>query len=260
MTEEPQKVGGQARTGRAEAPAPPRACVLLVEDNSMTGDVLVAGLAAHGYAVEIAPTLRRARRRLGEDRFDVVLLDIRLPDGSGLELLNEIRADSALPVIVVSGADSLADRVAGFDAGADDYVVKPLYPLELARRLDAVLRRAGPPAAEMIAGPDGLMLNVGNLEVTLRGHSVRLTRSEAGLLRALLERPGVALPSDDLSRRIWNYESAGDPNFIQQHISRLRRKLRSIGAEDVITTIYGVGYAIGDPEPGQAADPERGPA
>lgn len=237
-----------------------RARVLLVEDNPLTGGVLVAGLATHGYEVELAPTLRRARARLQAVRFDLVLLDVRLPDGSGLELCAELRAHGDIPVVIVSGADTLPERIAGFDAGADDYVVKPLYPLELARRLDAVLRRAGAARSELVPGPAGLTLDLGALEVRRGEQRVRLTRSEAGLLRVLLERPGVAIGAHELSHRIWDYEAVGDPNFIQQHISRLRRKLRAVGVDHVIQTVYGVGYAVATPRTGTAGSPDGGSA
>lgn len=229
----------------ASRPAAARARVLVVEDHPLTGVTIQSALAADGFDVDLAATVQRGRARFEALAPDLAILDVHLPDGSGLDLCVHIRQTSNVPVIVVSGADSLEERIAGFDAGADDYVVKPVHVAELSKRVEAVLRRAGLRQTEyVVAGPLGVLLHVGSGEVEREGRRVRVTRSEVGILRALFGQPGVPVHPDDLSRLVWGYTAAADPNFIQQHISRLRRKLREVEAGDLIQTTYGVGYAV----------------
>lgn len=221
--------------------------VLLVEDDAATADVIAAGLALYGHTVEVVSTLRQARRFLkSSDPIDLVLVDVGLPDGSGLDLCVELCARDQLPVIVVSSAGTAEERIRGFDVGADDYVVKPVNVLELARRVEAVLRRSGFRAVDsLVEDPSGLDLDVRRGEATFQGQLVSLTRSETGILRVLLEQPGQAVPLDEICQRVWNYQALGDANFVHQHLSRLRRKLRLIGfSDEAIRTIYGVGYAF----------------
>lgn len=249
MTDTPH----HARLGALNAPLPARtqsdpARVLVVEDEQDVGELMVAGLQRHGHSATLVSNAADAWTRLAHGDVDLVILDVRLPGESGLDLSRRIRAASDLPVIMVSGAGALADRVAGFDAGADDYVVKPVHHAELGRRVDAVLRRARRAVPQSVAGPHGLALDVRTSEAVLGSRRVRLTRSEAGLLGALFEHAGSAVTAEDLCREVWGYEALADPNFLQQHISRLRRKLRSLGIEyEVIRTVYGVGYLV-DPE------------
>lgn len=225
----------------------PRARLLIVEDHTHTGEVLQEGLRASGYHAEWVTSLRRARQELRTQRWDLVITDVRLPDGSGLELCSELRSSAETPVIVVSAADTVQDRVAGFEAGADDYVVKPMHLAELRKRVEAVLRRARPrQEAGILTGPGRMRLNTSSGDVTVDGATTRLTRSELGILTALLEQPGLARSAEELCRLVWNYEVVADANFIQQHVSRLRRKLATIGAGGAIRTVYGMGYAVMD--------------
>ncbi|MDO9453058.1 MAG: response regulator transcription factor [Stagnimonas sp.] len=225
--------------------APPRARILVVEDHPLTGPAIQQALAMDGFEVELAGTLARARARFEAGTPDIVILDVHLPDGSGLSLCSHFRQTTSVPIIVVSGADTVEDRIAGFDAGADDYVVKPIHIAELSRRVDAVLRRAGVrPAEAVLYGSGGMELHLDSGEARRGGASVRITRSEVGILRALLIRNGVPVQPDDLCREVWGYSALADANFIQQHVSRLRRKLHKIDAGDLIQTAYGVGYVI----------------
>ena len=226
------------------AGSPPRARILVVEDQAQTGEVLHGALEAAGYEAQWATNVRRARQLLSTEAFDLVLTDIRLPDGSGLDICYEIRTSSRTPVIVVSSADTPRDRIAGFEAGADDYVVKPFHLFELRKRIEAVLRRTGARQVEAVEAPGGMKLHLGVGEVEFGGRRARLTRSEVGILQTLLEQPGRAYSAADLSGRVWGYETVPDANFVQQHISRLRRKLATVGVEGLIETVYGMGYAI----------------
>ena len=222
----------------------PRARILVIEDQAQTGEVLHGALEAAGYDTEWATNIRRARQLLGAGAFDLVLTDVRLPDGSGLDICYEIRTSSRTPVIVVSSADTPRDRIAGFEAGADDYVVKPFHLFELRKRIEAVLRRSGGRQVDSVDAPGGMKLHLGVGEVEFGGQRARLTRSEVGILQTLLEQPGRAYSAADLSGRVWGYETVPDANFVQQHISRLRRKLATVGVEGLIETVYGMGYAI----------------
>jgi DNA-binding response OmpR family regulator len=223
----------------------PRARILVVEDHPLTGPAIQQALVQDGFEVELAGTLARARKRFEAATPDIVILDVHLPDGSGLSLCSEFRRTTNVPIIVVSGADTVDERIAGFDAGADDYVVKPVHTAELSRRVDAVLRRAAVQRAETVLfGPDGMELHPDRGEARRGDISVRVTRSEVGILRALLTRNGVPVQPEDLCREVWGYAAIADANFIQQHVSRLRRKLRSIDAGELIQTAYGVGYLI----------------
>ncbi len=245
----PQAPAGNTPPGalvqRGAAPARP-AHLLLVEDEPHARDVLLSELTAAGHRLSTARSLREARHRLAEAAFDLVILDVGLPDGSGLDLCAEVRRTSEVPVLIVSAAGTPEERIAGFDAGADDYLPKPLHPVELARRVTALLRRANYQATDsLITGAYGLTLDVRLGLARYDGQEAALTRSETGLLRLLIERAGTAVPAEELSRRVWNYESLGESNFLHQHISRLRRKLRATGyPTDAIHTVYGVGYSM----------------
>jgi len=235
----------------AGQPLPTR--ILVIEDQAQTGEVLNGALQAAGYETRWAKGARRARLLLETEEFDLVLADVRLPDGSGLDLCSELRSRSQTPVILVSSAGTPQDRIAGFEAGADDYVVKPFHLFELRKRIEAVLRRTGSRRQEVLEGPRGLRLHLGTGEVEYRGERLRLTRSEVGLLQALIQQPDRAHSPAELSGRVWGYESVPDANFVQQHISRLRRKLARLGADGMIETVYGMGYSV----PVRASEPHR---
>jgi DNA-binding response OmpR family regulator len=143
-------------------------------------------------------------------------------------------------------AASLDDRVAAFDLGADDYLVKPVEMAELQRRLRALLRRVPPTpeAYEAIRGPAEIELRPHVQEATVSGRPVPLTPREFGVLSLLLQRRGAVVTPDDISRHVWGYQTLGSRNFVEAHISRLRAKLSSHGAPDVITTVRGLGYRV----------------
>lgn len=234
----------RVESGRPDSGRPAR--ILVVEDDLRVARVVAEALRAEGHEVETVHTLRAARLRLDDDPSDLLILDIGLPDGSGLDFCAEVRRTRDMPVIIVSAAGSPEERVAGFDAGADDYLGKPLYLTELAVRVAALLRRTGlRPAEANLTGVHGLQLDVQAGTARYAGNEVSLTRSEVGLLRALMEDAGTAISTEELTWRVWNYKSFGESNFLHQHMSRMRRKLRNIGhPPDAITTVYGVGYIM----------------
>ncbi len=235
-----------ASTPGKQRPVPERrGVVLVVEDHRATAHVIAEGLRLEGYEVTIVGTAKAARQHLDTQRCDVIVLDRILPDNPGLQFCTELSHTAATPIIMISGVGSPADRVEGLDAGADDYLQKPLHVSELRARIDAVLRRASAgPQSAAISGPHGLELDLRANEIARDGARAQLTRSETSLLRILLEHLGTVWTTDELAQRAWGYDTAGDANFVQLHVSRLRRKLTSVGMpKDFVRTVYGVGYA-----------------
>jgi len=233
----------------AERPIPDAIRVLLVEDDPIVVELISEGMSRRGYIVDATHSTHNARARLMSGQFDIVLLDVALPGESGLALAADLRDTLKIPVIIISGADRIDERIAAFDAGADDFVSKPFHVAEICARVEAVMRRSGRrERSGVMSGPRGLVLNLTACEISKGDVRVRLTRSEVVLLRVLLENAGSAVSGDTLSREVWNYQVAGDANFIQQHVSRLRRKLQQVGVDDLVETVYGGGYRV--PLPG----------
>ena len=216
--------------------------ILLVEDDLMIGKTLCGALQRDGYSVDWVKDGQAGQLALGTmgDAYALVLLDLGLPKKSGLDLLREIRrSGNKVRVLIVTAKDEIADRVAGLDAGADDYLVKPFSQDELEARMRALLRRD-------VARGDNVLRN-GNLAldpatrtVTRDGTPVELSKREFALLAALLERPGTALSKAQLEERLYGWGDEVESNAVEVHVHNLRRKL---GAE-AIRTIRGVGYVI----------------
>lgn len=216
--------------------------VLLVEDDEMLLDGLQAGLGLHGFQVEAVALLNDAEAALRAARFDAVVLDIMLPDGSGLDLLRKLRAKAdTTPVLLLTARDTVAERVHGLDLGADDHLGKPFDLDELAARLRAVVRRGQGRSAPILAF-GSLSLDPARREVTLSGEQVSLSRREFAVLEALMERPGVILSREDLQERLYGWLDEVESNAVEVHVHKLRSKL----GRDAIRTIRGVGYRLGE--------------
>ena len=217
--------------------------VLVVEDDETVRDLVVRNLERSGFASEAVGTGSAAREHLRSTRYDLVMLDLVLPDADGLDLLAEIRETSNVPVIVITGQSSEGDRVLGLSSGADDYVVKPFSLRELVARVEAVLRRAA--AAEPPSRLDhrDLVIDLDAREVFLRGELVRLTPKEFDLLAFMAARPRHVLPRDELLREVWgSLPGHQDPATITEHVRRVRLKLDPANTERWIATVRGVGY------------------
>lgn len=214
--------------------------ILLVEDDAMLGDGVRRGLRPLGYAVDWVQDGLAAESALAMEPYDLVLLDLALPGKGGLELLRELRRRrNRVPVLIVTARDAVADRVAGLDAGADDYLVKPFDLDELAARVRALGRRSSGHAEPVIElGP--LTMNPASHEVLLSGAPVPLSRREFALLQALLEHPGRPLSRARLEERLYGWGEEIESNAVEVHVHSLRRKL---GAE-WIKTLRGVGYMV----------------
>jgi DNA-binding response OmpR family regulator len=217
--------------------------LLLVEDDRMIGESLRNALRGCGYAVDWVRDGRAADGTLATERFDLVLLDLGLPQRDGMDVLQALRArGDRTPVIVLTARDSLASRVRGLDAGADDYLVKPFELDELLARMRAVLRRhsgRAEPAIEV----GGVSLDPATRTVSRDGVPLALSAREYAVLEALMLRPGAILSRAQLEDRLYGWGEELESNAISVYIHQLRRKL----GEGFIHTVRGVGYYVGAP-------------
>ncbi len=234
-----------AESDDRRAEAAPR--VLVVEDDDLLSQAIALKLQEDGLRVDTTEQAETALDLLERDRFDLLIVDVGLPGMSGFELCREVRRRrNDILVMFLTGADSVEERLTGFDLGGDDYVVKPANLSEVTRRARALLRRrrVDEPAASSLDGPSGLRLDRGAHRASVAGASVDLTQKEFALLSLLLERREDVMSADDISRAVWGYETFGARNFVEKQISRLRAKLSVAGASDVVSTVRGVGYVI----------------
>jgi len=214
--------------------------VLLAEDDAMIGAAVRDRLRGQGFAVDWVRDGRAADAALTGDVYDLLLLDLGLPGREGLAVLKALRGrGSKLPVVILTARDAVDDRVAGLDAGADDYVVKPFDLKELEARLRAVLRRRAGSASSVIEH-GRLSLDLGSHELRRDGVPVPVSPREFALLHALLERPGRILSRAQLEERLYGWGEEVGSNVVEVHIHSLRRKL---GA-DLIRNVRGVGYRV----------------
>jgi DNA-binding response OmpR family regulator len=227
--------------------------ILLIEDDPVLRTFLADNLTADGFEILVAETLRDGVRMLEYKQPDLALVDIALPDGSGLDLIARVRAadglasrlDPELPLVVLTGRAAEVDRVRGFEKGADDYVAKPFSYGELRMRLHAVLRRTR-------ARRGGGRMRVGEMEVDpasrevrLRGERVDLSQKEFALLRALATEPTRVFTKQELLRDVWGFRSPGATRTLDSHACRLRHKLGTQGDRFVVN-VWGVGYRLID--------------
>jgi len=235
------------------------ATLLLVEDDPLIRTFLADNLTADGYELLVAGTIEEALRELELKHPDLAVVDLKLPDGSGLELIQRVRSadgigsrlDPSMPLVILSGSGGEIDRIRGFERGVDDYLPKPFAYAELRLRIAAVLRRS---RSRVHRG----LLRVGELEVdpvarstTLRGRRVELAAKEFALLRTLASAPTRVFTKDELLRDVWGFQAQGYTRTLDSHACRLRQKLRAQG-DRFIVNVWGVGYRLVD-EPGQRA-------
>ena len=219
--------------------------ILLVEDEEKLARMVELELNYEGYQVEKALDGRRGLELALSSSFDLVLLDIMLPQLSGMEVLRRLRRESQVPVIMLTARDSVVDKVAGLDSGADDYITKPFAIEELLARIRAALRNKsgqGSPSVPLSAGP--LVLDVEKHQVTVRGQNVELTKKEFDLLRCLLENKGRVLTRETLLDAVWGFDFVGETNSVDVYIRFLRSKLDDAFDLKLIHTVRGVGYVI----------------
>lgn len=219
--------------------------VLIVEDDAGIATGLAATLRGSGYAVDVTATLALASAALRVEPFDLVLLDLSLPDGDGLDWLRQVRrSGSVMPVLIMTARDALPDRVAGLDEGADDYVVKPFEPEELLARMRVALRRSEGRASPLLRHGD-LLVDPAAHTVVRNGEPVTLRAKEFALLLALLRGSGQVLSRQRLEQALYGFDEALDSNALEVHMHHLRRKL----GDGLVKTVRGVGYFVPVPEP-----------
>ena len=218
--------------------------ILVVEDDGAVRRALERALPLHGFRVVAVADGLEALRAVGQERPAVVVLDVGLPGPDGLRITERLRADGDdVPVLMLTARDAVGDRVAGLEAGADDYLTKPFALEELVARLHALLRRTTPPE-----GPQ--RLRVGDLVVDVDGRTVRrgertvaLTPTEFAILELLAATPGRVVTRERIADTIWDGDDVG-PNALEQHVAGLRRRLEVDGGSRLVHTVRGVGYVV----------------
>ena len=214
--------------------------ILLVEDNAQLGDAVREQMVSDGHATDHMLTLRDARACLSTTSYDLILLDMMLPDGMGLSLLQKIRqGNSTTPVIILTALDQISDRIAGLNAGADDYLVKPFDLAELSARVGAVARRyTGNP--NPVTTVNDLLIDLTARELKRDERIIDLTPREWTLMEALVQRPNRTVSKSSLENRLYDLGTEVESNTVEVHISRLRKKI----GRDQIQTVRGVGYRL----------------
>jgi DNA-binding response OmpR family regulator len=234
--------------------------ILVVEDDVPTRTFLADNLTADGYDVLVAGTLRDALRVLEYHRVDLAVVDLGLPDGSGLELLRKVREaggpgarlDARLPLIVLSGRAGETDRVRGFEWGCDDFLAKPFSYGELRLRVAALLRRSRERPSEGRLRVGELELDPVAREVRLRGARVALSQKEFALLRQLAAEPTRVFTKAELLRDVWGFRALGATRTLDSHACRLRQKL-CVRGDRFVVNVWGVGYRLVDGPVGEAS-------
>jgi two-component system response regulator MprA len=223
--------------------------IFVVEDDQAVRDALRRALELEGYGVELAGDGEEALRRLDERDVepDAIVLDVLMPKLDGLEMCRRLRrSGNRTPVLMLTARDQVADRVAGLDAGADDYLVKPFALEELLARVRALLRRTANGAVDVLRFAD-LELDPATREVRRGGELIELTRTEFSLLELFLLNPRQVLTRSLIFERVWGYDFGFGSNSLDVYIGYLRRKTEQGGRPRLIQTIRGVGYALREP-------------
>jgi len=214
--------------------------VLLVEDDPMVGEAVRKGLRLDGFAIDWVQDGKSADAALRNEDYAMLLLDLGLPQKDGLAVLRTLRErGGTLPVLITTARDAVSDRVAGLDAGADDYLIKPFDLEELSARMRALLRRQSGRADSLVQVRE-VVLNPATREVSVSGQAVNLSAREFALLRAFMDRPGVILSRAQLEEKLYGWDDSIESNAVEVHIHALRKKLGS----DFIKNVRGVGYLV----------------
>jgi two-component system, OmpR family, response regulator MprA len=222
--------------------------ILVVDDEPAVRSSLERALRLDGYEVELAGDGSEGLAKLSGAGVDAVILDVLMPTMDGVAMCRSLRAHGdRTPVLMLTARDGVSDRVAGLDAGADDYLVKPFALAELQARLRALLRRATGTAADGELSFGDLTMEVGPRAVHTGDRRVELTKTEFALLQLLMEHPRQVLERSVILERVWGYDFGRSSNGLEVYIGYLRRKLEAAGEDRVIHTVRGVGYVLRDP-------------
>ena len=236
---------------RSTDPLPPdQGELLVVDDEPFLRDAVAASLRFLGFEVTTAETGLDALRAARERPFDLIVMDVMLPDTDGFDIVRRLRRDGArVPVIFLTARDTQADKVTGLTIGGDDYMTKPFGLDELAARIRTVLRRTRPTVAATVLTFADIELDQETYEVRRGGHLLELSPTEFRLLRYLMLNPGRVLTRSQLLDHVWNYDFGGSTTVVATYIAYLRRKLGAHGPE-VIHTQRAIGYSLRPPPPG----------
>jgi two-component system, OmpR family, response regulator MtrA len=219
--------------------------VLIVDDDAALAEMLTIVLRNEGFEPVVCPTGDRALALLREHRPELVLLDLMLPGKDGIDVCREVRAESGVPIVMLTAKNDTVDVVLGLESGADDYIVKPFKPKELVARIRARMRRYDEPAPET--------LKIGDLTIDVAGHTVKrdsttinLTPLEFDLLVCLARKPWQVFTREVLLEQVWGYRHAADTRLVNVHVQRLRAKVETDPEQpEIVLTVRGVGYKAG---------------
>ena len=217
--------------------------ILVVDDDPNILKVMQRGLGFEGYRVQVAASGEDALAAAREAEPDLIILDLMLPGVDGIDVCKRLRGGLNTPILMLTARDAVRDKIAGLEAGADDYLAKPFVFDELVARVRALLRRAAPEGPEVLRMGD-LELDSGTREVTRGGRKLQLTAREYELLEFLLRHPRQVLTRDLIFQRVWGFDFLGESNVIDVHIRALREKLEASGEPQLIQTVRGAGYAL----------------
>jgi two-component system response regulator MprA len=217
--------------------------ILIVEDDEAVLEGLRRALTVAGFRAETAGDGEEVLAKAKAHEFDLILLDVMLPGLDGLTVTRRLRETSTAPILMVTARDTIPDRVAGLEAGADDYLVKPFAVDELIARIRALLRRARPDGEDTLSYAD-LRLDARTREVTRGDAPISLTSLEFDLLHEFMRHPRQVMTRDRLLERVWGYDYRGGSNIVDSLVRELRKKLNVSGRTDLIQTVRGYGYAL----------------
>lgn len=216
--------------------------ILIIEDDPSLRELMLRSLEKERYVVEVAENFREASSKTDDYDYDCILLDIMLPDGSGLDLLEKLRGKN---VIIISARDSLDDKIKGLESGADDYLVKPFHITELSARIRSLLRRRNSEGENFITFGN-ISLAPDNFSVTVDGKNVALSRKEFDILHFFITRPNRLVDKNRMAETVWgdSIDQADNFDFIYAQIKNLRHKLKESGATPELKAVYGIGYKL----------------
>lgn len=224
--------------------------ILIIEDDDSLREIVSRGLLSEGYVVETASNFAEADDKIAGYSYDCILLDIMLPDGNGLRLLEHIKAlKKSDHVIIISARDSIDDKVEGLDLGADDYLAKPFYMAELSARIKSVLRRSAGSADNKLR-KGNVAIDLGSRRVEVDGKELQLLKKEFGILLYFMQRPGHIVDKAMLAESVWgdHMDMADNFDFVYAQVKNLRKKLDASAATVTIKAVYGFGYKLAETE------------
>ncbi|BDX38163.1 DNA-binding response regulator [Tenuifilaceae bacterium CYCD] len=222
--------------------------ILIIEDNPQISSDIASYLAENGFIVEIADTLNKAMEKVELYTYDLIILDIGLPDGNGLEILKENRVNtSETGILIVTAKNSIDDKVKGLELGADDYITKPFHKAELNARVRSILRRKKFAGSNIISVEE-IKVNLQSLQVLVNDKPIALTRKEFDLLVYFMYNKDRVLTKESIAEHLWgdNIDQSDNFDFLYNHIKNLRKKIINAGGKGYIQSVYGMGYKFSD--------------